>query len=449
MTNRIGPAHPLAPIALTTGIPIALYASDPAYAFDIQRAPDVAGAPGAYATIATDIPGAQQVYVDPLPLDNATRWYRIRHSGLGDTASSFIGPVSSKPVVLPPNIERPAPVLPTYQDALTDDGVTTGTLTVTVADPQFRLTQMEFATQTGMAAKSVYNTVVSSTGIYTKAVTLAEMTTSTVWNRATGYDIDGVSKVLRDRPFTFRDNTTPGPPDVLPTIDDSGNVTARFHGDSKTLAFRWTASDNAIPGSPAAGTVVAGRDAVSGVMVTIALGHFAGIKVVATQNADGSGAQSIVVTKQLQRQNKSTGKTILIHWAWFQPRSEGLGWIRDGTKLYVTDALTNQFYAPIDIPPGATITGLSAELYTAAGADVGQVSLERINGSGGATTNISTVSATGVGGWSTPSSSFSEATGTAPYQLNLIMQAITTGNTGCAFARATLTYTAPDFTVAR
>lgn len=98
----------------------------------IQRAPDASGAPGAWIDIAT-VRGSMEVYVDLLPVDGKTYWYRTTHDGPSNT-DSFSSPVAaisqSVPAVLqPPGFPsslfisvKDAPYY-AYGDGVTDDTV--------------------------------------------------------------------------------------------------------------------------------------------------------------------------------------------------------------------------------------------------------------------------------------------------------------------------------------
>lgn len=62
------------------GVPLGLLPADTQYQMEVQRAPDASGsADEANATTLATVPGTQEVLVDPLPNDNAARWYRCRH----------------------------------------------------------------------------------------------------------------------------------------------------------------------------------------------------------------------------------------------------------------------------------------------------------------------------------------------------------------------------------
>lgn len=63
----------------------------------LQR--DTSGGFGSATTIAV-LTGGTQNYIDPLPLDGVTYYYRAKVSRTGYTDSSYSGSVSAKPVVL-------------------------------------------------------------------------------------------------------------------------------------------------------------------------------------------------------------------------------------------------------------------------------------------------------------------------------------------------------------
>lgn len=96
---------PTPPRPSPTGVPLALYAGDEGYSFEIQRASDASGT-GA-TTIANNVSGTTQIFVDPQPLDGVTRYYRIRHVGYGDTPSAWTSFVSRAPIQIPANLARP------------------------------------------------------------------------------------------------------------------------------------------------------------------------------------------------------------------------------------------------------------------------------------------------------------------------------------------------------
>jgi hypothetical protein len=113
------------PIALTiiqtqadagqpVGIGLGLWAFDESYDLEIQRAPDSAGIPGTWETIA-NVGGTTQVYRDFLPSDGVTRWYRCRHTLPGFDPSPWSGAQSGVPSACPEDLSRPelAPLIST------------------------------------------------------------------------------------------------------------------------------------------------------------------------------------------------------------------------------------------------------------------------------------------------------------------------------------------------
>lgn len=196
-----------------SGIPIALYGSDPDYLFEIERAPDSAGAPdtGSAVPIADEVLGTDQIYIDALPLDGVQRWYRIRHIGNGDTPSAWTEWVAATPVSLPSSITRPAPTAAVIVPTPSASG-TTATLDLTVTDPQSRVTQVEFQTTVGGGSPSGWST---DTSPYSASVTIAAPL-SLIEYRVTGYDANGVLGIVAQSSAGFL--ATEGPTlDVIPT----------------------------------------------------------------------------------------------------------------------------------------------------------------------------------------------------------------------------------------
>jgi len=110
-----------------SGIALGLWADDESLDIEIQRAPDVAGSPGTWTTIAT-VSGTTTIFGDTLPATGATFWYRSRHVGQGFTAGPYqndLGPYLASawpyPIVsgvvssLPTSIARPSRLTPTLQ----------------------------------------------------------------------------------------------------------------------------------------------------------------------------------------------------------------------------------------------------------------------------------------------------------------------------------------------
>lgn len=120
------------------GIQLGIVPAPTAIGLDVElyRAPDSGGSPGTYALLAT-IPGAQlggtlYPFSDYLAQDNATYWYKCRHTGNGFTAGSYTADVSAVPGWLNPEAfvvpgqpvlgETDTLVIPAGQMAAEDSG---------------------------------------------------------------------------------------------------------------------------------------------------------------------------------------------------------------------------------------------------------------------------------------------------------------------------------------
>lgn len=86
----------------TTGVALAIGAVE-GYNIVVERAPDSGGSPGAYKEIAL-LPPLTPIFVDPLPSDGLTRWYRVfyRLSGFLDGAKGTAR--SATPIAIPDDL---------------------------------------------------------------------------------------------------------------------------------------------------------------------------------------------------------------------------------------------------------------------------------------------------------------------------------------------------------
>ena len=93
------------------GVAVAYYPAD-GYFYELQRAPDVSGSAGTYATLIV-LDDSRNVYVDALPDNGTLYWYRIRTLGqLAEDSSWFvIGSTSATKVPL--NVTAPQQIAPT------------------------------------------------------------------------------------------------------------------------------------------------------------------------------------------------------------------------------------------------------------------------------------------------------------------------------------------------
>lgn len=94
--------------AYRTGVALALYVANDQHEIVIERAPDSGGSPGSYAALVR-LPGGTQTYVDELPSDGATRWYRARHETPGLNASAWSTAIACVAGGVPEVVLQPPP----------------------------------------------------------------------------------------------------------------------------------------------------------------------------------------------------------------------------------------------------------------------------------------------------------------------------------------------------
>jgi hypothetical protein len=179
------------------GIIVTLFSGvDTSYNYELQRATSSAGA-GA-TTIANNIPNSQKVFVDTFGNNGTTYWYRIRHV-MGDELPSAWTPwipgvpslISLAPVPAKP-VRATIAVAPVGTGAL-------GTVTLTITDPQGRVSLVEFET----IVAGVSSGWVTSGGPYIANVAIDDAVANAINYRVTGFDDQGVGRVLWQDGFAF------------------------------------------------------------------------------------------------------------------------------------------------------------------------------------------------------------------------------------------------------
>lgn len=286
------------------GIALALWAADTTIDIAIERAPDSGGSPGAYAEIAR-VPGTTSIYIDDLPSDGLTYWYRIRHSlgGLGD--SSYTAAQSGTPGGIPDGLVRPDPVMPIIEVANTESG-TTGTTTLTITDPQGRVSLVEFRTKTDPAAWSAWAPDASVP--YAASVTIP--TGSGLWARVgyrvTGYDALGVERVLAAGEEQFDLNVVADLVGCSGTFTHDGGFILSIAADSDTASMRYAVSTG---GYPSAATVraagannVRALDALAAGPYNVGATVYVGIFLYTAIN--GGGTESVLFQYRFTREGQ-------------------------------------------------------------------------------------------------------------------------------------------------
>lgn len=231
------------------------------YPIELSRAPELGGGGVDEANAENVALGPDGTFYDALPADQSLYYYRARHvpgstSGSGVVASEWTewlpavargtqsdggGGGGSGNGDLPTD-EQPSagtapatlpPVLPTVDIGRAEDG-STGTVTVTVTDPQGRLQRVEFQTQVGAAAPSAWAEDASAPYEGSVGYTAAEV--SVVRWRVIGFDAQNrPGQVLLAGEVRFG-GVPPGDAEFVLTSASSGLPNSRVLTDTTEIA---------------------------------------------------------------------------------------------------------------------------------------------------------------------------------------------------------------------
>jgi hypothetical protein len=285
---------------LPSGVAVAAWSADPAYQLVLERAPDVAGSPGTYAEIAV-VPGTTEVYVDPLPLDGVTRWYRWRHrlSGYDDS-----GPTCGRSAVpggVAPGIARPELVLPSVRAENSEVG-TTATVTLDIDDPQCRVVEVRFRHRVQPSAWSSYT--VDTTVPYSYSETIPTTGFLEIEWEVRGYDSTGTFVTLATAIEYFDADSLPGVVGISASFNESGQLVVALNADSDSASMKFAVgTGSTVPDLTAtrAGTLVNARSTVGIVLGPYAIGTQVNISALAYAGANATGAESGLFTYRIVR----------------------------------------------------------------------------------------------------------------------------------------------------
>ena len=452
--------------SLPTGIVLALYASDPVYDILIQRAPDVAGSPGAFATIA-QVGGDTQIFVDFLPNDGVKRWYKIAHVLSSSTNSAFVAPLSAVPGGVATSYVRPPFTLPQLQVVLvqTSSIGSATTITVTVLDPQngggtctvtpsslgitslidltTALPAVAYTATIGVARSFQINLNAPFAGSgYVRFV-------ATETGRYDGYGVWFGPSALQ--------NAAPAMTIAIASNGGVGTTTAKasmvVSGPSNAASMKWLASTSSQPSyasTVASGAVVSSGApifAVADLGVNLSLGDTVFVTVV---YYDAIGNPQTSVQGQGTRASLLATKTLTYPATQFINLTTapacGFQYLSGDSALqllspYLGPFQVSEFACYMILPAGVTIVRLQSDTKDPSGAGRVNVALARLV-SASAVVGLGNAPSTSVG-WQTLSISVSELVSTATYIAQVLFGNGGGGATTQEQGSVYLTYTMP------
>lgn len=252
-----------------TSILVRVFSADISLDIEVERAPDSGGSPDLLTSELFVIPRHGD-YLDPLPSDKSVWWYRARHiataagllpsdwtgwvSGIADT--KWIGPpptTDPNDPTLDPGRPSPgnpilAPALPSFTVAQSS-AAGVGTLTLTVHDPQLRVTAVEFQTFDGTTTSAW---IPDASIPYGTTVPYTVQVVSVIRWRVLGYDANSQLVTLGSGEAYFGGNAVLALDDLLDV-----DAPAPSHGDAlvyNSITGNWEAGG--VAGAPSGAFVV-------------------------------------------------------------------------------------------------------------------------------------------------------------------------------------------------
>jgi len=288
---------------LTQGIALALWPSDQSLDLQLQRSTTTGSG---FATIAT-VSGATPVYMDQLPRTGTTFYYRLAHVLGGYATSAYTGEVSGVARGVPPNVLRPGAVSPVVQVATTETS-TTGTVLLTITDPQNRVEQVRFRERTNGGAWSGWT--VDTSVPYSYTGTLPATGFLEIEYEVTGFDAAGTaSQVLAGGIESFDANTTSDMVSVVGTFTAAGGFVLAIAGDTDTASIKYATSTFSQPvlATVQAQTAINSRNYSTTLPGSYPSGTTVFVSVLGYTAINGGGTESAIFEYRFQRD--ATGLT--------------------------------------------------------------------------------------------------------------------------------------------
>jgi hypothetical protein len=284
---------------LTQGIALALWASDQSLDIRIERSTTSGSG---FVTIAT-VAGSTPVYVDQLPRDGTTYYYRIAHVLGGFTVSAYTPEVSAIARGVPPGVERPGAVTPVVQVATSEVG-TTATVTLTITDPQSRVAEVRFRERTNGGAWSAWT--IDTTIPYSYSATIPGTGFVQIEYEVSGFDAAGTAlQVLAGGVESFDADSSASMVSVVGTFTASATMLLAISADSDTQSIRFAHSTAGQPtlATTQAATAINGRNYATTLSGPYPVGTTVFVSVLGYTGLSGGGLESVLFQYRFVRDN--------------------------------------------------------------------------------------------------------------------------------------------------
>lgn len=281
---------------LTQGIALALWPSDPTLDIVIERSTTS----GAGFTEVARVSGATAVYVDERPRDGVTYYYRIAHLLGGFGLTTYTPEVSATARGVPAGVLRPSAVVPVVQVETTESG-STGTVTLTITDPQGRVNEVRFRERTGGGAWSAWT--VDSTVPYTYSGTIPASGFLDIQYEVNGFRADGTLGLLAAGTESFDVGTSADMVSVVGTFNAAGAFVLAISADSDTASIKYATSTVSQPtlATTQAQTAVNGRNITATLAGPFASSSTVFVSVLGYTGINGTGTESVLFQYRFTR----------------------------------------------------------------------------------------------------------------------------------------------------
>lgn len=252
-------------------------------------------------------------------------------------------------------------IVPAVQVGVDHTG-STATLTLSVEDPDSRVTVVKFKSKSGAGDLDASNpddgSWTTDAAPYSHTETIAAKHGAVIaW--AVGYNDENDTLVYLQGTHTFDADDIAEATSVEVSFSTTGTIVASPTGDEDCAQIHITASGTSTPADPTASDpFVSGRSGVLDTGVTCAPGATATVK------ARGRNSSGVFGPAQVSSAVRGIGpvnnKTVRIAAAAFRPDDNTTVFANSGSVLTYTQTSATSFFAPVILPPGAVINSLTA-----------------------------------------------------------------------------------------